>query len=88
MCYKAVFGVKYKEYAPVSAPRSASLGRGMSQSTSALDRIEEESRPMTRLEKMIAERENEKTTYDTYTYKWCTPSYYGRGETTLIGLTK
>ena len=46
---------------------------------SALDKV---GRPEPRLAKMIAPREDERATFDTYTYKWCMPSYYGKGRST------
>ena len=76
--------MKYKNIAPVRAPRGpGSEGpqiRGqLSSSMSALDKV---GRPEPRLAKMIAPREDERATFDTYTYKWCMPSYYGKGRST------
>lgn len=73
---QAVFGVKYKGYARVHAPRgSVPLTRQLSSSTSAIDSLG--GPEPARLSRMIAMREEEKPTFDTYTYKWCTPAYYG-----------
>ena len=52
------------------------LGRQLSSSTSALDMV---GRPPARLHTLVAQRRTEKPTYDTYSHKWCLPSYYDRG---------
>lgn len=78
---QATFGVKYKDVAPVHAPRGPNiLGRHFSLSSSALDKA---GNPEPRLVKMIALRQQERPTYDTYTYKWCAPPYYGQGGATV-----
>lgn len=71
------FGVKYKDVMPVAAPKGPlSRSAGLSRSMSCLNEKREEPR----LAKMIKSRYDEPTTYDTYTYKWCMPSYYTKGE--------
>lgn len=81
---QATFGVKYKNVAPVRAPRgpagSENRSHTMRQLSSSMSSLDQVGRPEPRLAKMIAPREDERATFDTYTYKWCMPSYYGKGK--------